>query len=167
MELSSLFTEAILPFLLVFVITFAILQKAKVLGDGKAAMDALVSLAIGLILIGVPFARDIVVNLMPWIAVGIAVILTFLILYGFVGGEITTGDRKWMKVALGILVGIFTLAVVAYVTGLGELMMGLFSNTGEHFGSQVFLILIVVAVFVVAIVTGKSGGAETGDGKGK
>jgi len=42
-----------------------------------------------LILIGVKQPREIIVGLMPWMAVGIAVILVFLILYGFVAGDLT------------------------------------------------------------------------------
>ena len=49
---NPFFTEMLLPFLLVFVVVFAILQKSKILGDGKAQIDAIVGLVIGLILIG-------------------------------------------------------------------------------------------------------------------
>ena len=76
---SPIFTQGILPFVLIFVLIFAILQKSKILGEGKAQIDALVALAIALILLTVPVARDIVVNLMPWLAVGAAVILVFMI----------------------------------------------------------------------------------------
>ena len=67
----------ILPFLLVFVIIFAILQKSKILGAGKAQIDALVSLVIAIVLIVFPTPRDIIVNLVPWLAVGVVVILVF------------------------------------------------------------------------------------------
>ena len=73
---NPFFTEMLLPFLLVFVVVFAILQKSKVLANTQ--VDAIVGLVIGLILIGVPGPRDIVVGIMPWLAVGIAVILVFL-----------------------------------------------------------------------------------------
>ena len=48
---SQLFVEVILPFLLVFAVVFAILQKTKILGEGKKQIDAIVSLVIGLIVI--------------------------------------------------------------------------------------------------------------------
>ena len=100
---NPFFTEMLLPFLLIFVVVFAILQKSKILGEGKAQIDALVALAIGLILIGVPGPRDIIVGIMPWMAVGVAVILTFLILYGFVAGDLSGAKTPvWMKIVFGV-----------------------------------------------------------------
>ena len=104
---NPLFTQMILPFLLVFVVIFAILQRSKILGDGKSQIDALVALAIALILIGVPAARNFIVNIMPWMVVGVAVILVFLILYGFVAGDLSKTE-PWMKIVFGILAVLFS-----------------------------------------------------------
>lgn len=152
MVLSNFFTTAVLPFLLVFVLVFAILQKSKILGEGKAQIDSLVSLAIALILISVPQARDIVVNLMPWIAVGISVLLTFFILYGFVAGDFAKqGAPKWMKITFGILIGVFTIVVVLGVTGLGDW----FSGLGEGFWTNTIMVVVVIVAFIIAVVSGK------------
>src|SRR3989344_989954 len=51
--LSSPFAQTILLFVLVFVVVFAVLQKSKILGDGKKQIDALVALAIALLFVGV------------------------------------------------------------------------------------------------------------------
>jgi len=110
---NPIFSEMILPFLLVFVLVFAILQKSKILGEDKAQVDALISLVIGLILITVPFARDVVVNLMPWLAIGLAVMLVFMLLYGFVAGESASG-QKWQKIVFGIIIGVFVTGIVSY-----------------------------------------------------
>jgi len=75
----SFIWEIIPAFLLIFVLIFAILQKSKILGSDKKQIDALIALAIALIFITVPVTRGIVVNLMPWLAVGVTVILVFLI----------------------------------------------------------------------------------------
>jgi hypothetical protein len=103
----------LLPFLLVFVVVFAILQKSKILGEGKAQIDAIVALVIGLLLIGLPQPRNIIVGIMPWMAVGVAVILVFLILYGFVAGDLSQA-KPWMKITFGILAGIFTIVIVLF-----------------------------------------------------
>ncbi len=152
---SSFFTEMLLPFLLVFVVVFAILQKSKVLGDGKAQVDSLVAMVIGLILIGVEQPREIIVNLMPWMAVGVAVILVFLILYGFVAGDLTSAP-KWMKATFGTLAGLFTLGVVLHVTGLGNVIMSWFSSSGSgDIWMNVLIVLLVIGAMVVAVVSGK------------
>jgi len=152
---NPFFTEMLLPFLLVFVVVFAILQKSKILGDGKAQIDAIVGLVIGLILIGVPGPRDIIVNLMPWMAVGVAVILVFLILYGFVAGDLSSAP-DWMKIVFGILAGLFTIGVVLYVTGLWENILGWFSGgDSSDIWMNVVMVALVVGAGVVAVVSGK------------
>jgi len=147
---NPIFTEMILPFILVFVLIFAILQKSKILGEGKSQIDALVSLVIALILIAVPVARDIVVHLMPWLAVGVAVIFVFMILYGFVGGEIKEG-KLWMKVVFGILAGLFLIGVLIYVTGAWKTTESWFSN---EVLTTILLLAIVGGALALAISTG-------------
>jgi len=152
---SPFFTEMLLPFLLVFVVVFAILQKSKILGDGKAQIDAIVALVIGLILIGVPGPRDIVVGLMPWMAVGVAVILVFLILYGFVAGDLTEAPR-WMKIMFGVLSGIFVVAIVLYVSGLGNSFVSWASGTGENdLWTNILMIVLIVGAMLIAIFSGR------------
>ncbi|MFA4960932.1 MAG: hypothetical protein WC548_04695 [Candidatus Pacearchaeota archaeon] len=148
--ISNFLSTMLLPFLLTFVVVFAVLQKSKVLGDGKSQIDAMVAFVIGLILIGFPQPREIVVGLMPWIAVGVSVILVFMILYGFVAGDLSKAP-DWMKITFGILAGIFTLGVVLGVTGLGSTIINYFNGTGNSdiWMALVMLILIVGAAIIV------------------
>lgn len=151
---NPFFTEMLLPFLLVFVVVFAILQKSKILGEGKAQIDSLVAMVVGLLLIGVKQPREIIVGIMPWMAVGIAVILTFLILYGFVAGDLTKAP-DWMKITFGILAGLFTLGVVIYVSGFHHVVAGWFSGDSTGQWSNVVMILLVIGAMVVAVFSGK------------
>ncbi len=157
---SPIFTEAILPFLFIFVVVFAILQKSKIL-EGKAQIDAMVALAIGLISISFEQPRTIVVGLMPWLAVGIAVIFVFLVLYGFVAGDQTSAP-KWMKIVFGILSGIFVIGVVISVTGIWKEFKTWAISDG-WWGDLLMLLVFGVAVGVV-IGAGKD---SSDDGKKK
>jgi len=154
---NPFFTEMLLPFLLVFVVTFAILQKSKILGDGKAQIDAIIGLVIGLLLIGVKQPREIIVGIMPWMAVGAAVILVFLILYGFVAGDLSGKNTPdWMKVTFGILAGLFTLAVVLYISGFGNVVLGWISGDGtSDIWMNVLMIALVLGAMAVAMFSGK------------
>jgi len=115
----------------------------------------MVAFVIGLILIGVPQPRDIIVGIMPWLAVGIAVILVFLILYGFVAGDLSSAP-DWMKITFGILAGLFTLAVVLYVSGLGGIILEWVSGSiGSSALTNVLMIALVVGAMAVAILGGK------------
>jgi len=152
---NSFFTEMLLPFLLIFVVVFAILQKSKILGESKAQIDAMVALVVGLLLIGVPGPREIIVGIMPWMAVGIAVILVFMILYGFVAGDLSSAP-EWMKVTFGILAGLFTLAVVLYISGLGKILLEWFSLSGSgDIWMNVLMIALVFGAMAFAIWGGK------------
>ena len=140
---------------LVFVVVFAILQKSKILGEGKSQIDALVALVIGLILIGVPQPREIIVGIMPWLAVGVAVILVFLILYGFVAGDLSSAPN-WMKIVFGILAGLFTIGVVLYVTGLwGIIEDWLSGGESSSIWMNVLMIALVIGAMAVAVFSGK------------
>jgi peptidoglycan/LPS O-acetylase OafA/YrhL len=156
---SVLLTEVLLPFLLVFVLVFAILQKSKILGDGKAQIDALVSLAIALMLIAFETPRDIVVNLMPWLAVGLSVILVFMILYGLVAGDLSNAP-DWMKWVFGILAGLFTIGVVLYVTGFYTVIQDWFSGTNSIMSDVIIIVVIGVALAVAFRSGGSSGKSE-------
>jgi len=156
------FTEMLLPFLLVFVVVFAILRKSKILGGEEAIqIDAIVGLVVGLILIGVPGPRDIIVGLMPWMAVGIAIILVFMILYGFVAGDLSSEKMpKGLRIGFGVLAGIFTVGVVLYVTGWGDLVWDSFEVNSDIWMNVVMIALVLGAV-AVAVFGGKGGDKPT------
>lgn len=150
---SILFREVLIPFLLVFVLVFAVLQKTKVLGDGKKQIDALVALAIGLILIAVPKARDFITNITPWLAVGLVVILIYLLLYGFVSSDKEKGIKleKWMVTTFAILSVIFVVALVLVFSGFWtKITSGV--NGGTWLPTIIFVVVIAVAF---ALVVGK------------
>ena len=58
-----IFQEFILPFLLVFTIVFAVLEKTKLLGDGKKQLDAIVAFVVGLIFVTAVFPKAVLGNL--------------------------------------------------------------------------------------------------------
>ena len=151
---NPFFTEMLLPFLLVFVVVFAILQKSKILDN--AQVDAIVGLVIGLILIGVPGPREIVVGVMPWLAVGVAVMLVFLILYGFVAGDLSKDKMPaGIKITFGVLAAIFTAWVILFVSGLGVKILDSFGGSSDIW-MNIVMIALVVGVVAVAIKGGKN-----------
>ncbi len=153
-----LFQEMILPFLLVFVLFFAVLQKTKILGENKNQIDALISLVIGLILIGFPQPRDLIVGIMPWFSVAVVVVLVFLLLYGFVAGEIKADEIPgWMKITFGVLAGVFTIGVVAYVSGFWKWVEGWLSGGSSGWVANAIFIVVIVGALVAVLASGKNG----------
>ena len=154
--LSPLFTEIILPFILVFTLIFAILQKSNLLGEGKKQIDALIGLVVGLILIAYPGPRDIIVLLMPFLAVSAVILLVFMLLYGFIVGK-KEGDvlgRPW-KIAFGTILTLALVSYLIFITGNWDWIWNLIFGQGG--GSQIginLLLLIVIAGAIIAVVKG-------------
>jgi peptidoglycan/LPS O-acetylase OafA/YrhL len=154
---TPIFSEFILPFLLVFVVVFAILQKAKILGDNKTQIDSLVALVVALLLIIAPTPRNFIVDFTPWVAVGIAVLLVFFLLYGFVA-EDKWKQEKWVKIVFGILAGLFVIVLVFYFSGVwkNESLKSIFSlSESSGLWSNILLILIIGGAMAIALSTGK------------
>ena len=103
-----IFVETILPFLLIFTIVFAVLQKAKILGEGKRQIDAIVALVVGLLFIS--FAQ----------AVGIAVLYFTNLWQGFLDMVYSQGATGTSIFANAVFVIIMAAAIVAVIIGAGK-----------------------------------------------
>ena len=159
---NPLFVETILPFLLMFTLVFAILQKTKILGDGKKQVDTIVALVIGLIFIAFGSATDIIVRMIPVLGIALVVILIFMILLGSMFSD-KLEMPKWLKVVIGILVGILVAATVLVLTGgLDYLVNFLY---GENSGILIngVLILIIVGAILAVVLGGKGDGDKGKD----
>lgn len=159
---SGIFAEYILPFLLVFIIIFAIFQKVKFFGDGKKQIDALVALVIALIFLAFEGPRMAVVNLMPLLVIAIIIIFVFMLLWGFVGGKVDTGMNKGLKIGFGILIGLFVILAGLYVTGTWVYVYDLLISGGSS--SKIWTNILLLAIVGGAVALVLSTGS---DGKGK
>jgi len=147
--ISGFFLDYILPFVLVFTLIFAILQKSEILGEGKKQNDSIVALVIGLILIAFPFARMIIVKLMPFLAVSIVILLVFMLLYGFVyQGKVNL--HKYLKLAFMIIFGLALITMVLYISGSWDFIYDfLFQRQGS---SQIWINVFLIVIMAGAII---------------
>jgi uncharacterized membrane protein HdeD (DUF308 family) len=149
--ISPIFTEFLLPFALIFTLIFAILQKTKLLGDGKKQIDAIIGLVVGLILIATPPARYIVVSLMPFLAVAAVILLVFMLLYGFIGGK-TSGDVLgiWWKRAFATILAVSLVGFLLMITGYWDAVRAFVFNADS--GTSLWVNGLLIAIIVGAIV---------------
>ncbi|MEK6910884.1 MAG: hypothetical protein AABW82_03855 [Nanoarchaeota archaeon] len=146
---SSPLGQTALVFVLVFTLLFALLQKSKILGDGKKQTDALISLAMALLVISVGYAMDIITTLIPFLAVGLVIALVFLLLWGsFYHGTLETS--KGVKIAAGIIALIAVVVAVLYVTHAWDYIRDwiVIGNSGA-FGNIVLVVIVVIAIIAV------------------
>jgi hypothetical protein len=153
-----LIQQVILPFLLVFTIIFAILDRSKMLGEDKRQINAIVSLVIALIFVSFPYARDIVVQLMPFLVVCIIILFVFMLIFGFIMAK-KEGDmlNKGLKIALGIIFGLAILVAVLWITGAWTIISGWVTKEGYTNNILFNAILLAVIGGAIAIVITSSG----------
>lgn len=148
--ISPFFTSYVLPFVLVFTLVFALLQKTQLLGEGKKQINAILGLIIGLILIAFNSARDIVVQLMPFLAVSAVILFIFMLIYGFVMGKKEDVLHKGTKITLGIIFALAFITVLLYVSGLWSPVYDFMFN--RETGAQIWINLLLIAVMIGAVV---------------
>ena len=107
--------EYILPFLLVFSVVFAILEKVGIFGEDKTQINAVVASVMGLLLIAEQSIVNILNLFLPNVAMVIVVILMFLLVASMISGHGSgnelTGFVKFVTWAAGI-VGVIVLVTM-------------------------------------------------------
>lgn len=146
-----IFSDYILPFILVFALVFAILQKSKLLGEGKQQIDAIVAFVIAAIF--VTFATQVtwLKNFSVFLVIGLVILFIFMLIYGFAYGD-TKGDplagAKWVKPTVGIIVFVGVIVGALVITDYWQKVVDFFTN-GTTGPNVLFIILIIVAITVV------------------
>ena len=162
---SELAIRIVYPFLLIFVLVFAILEKSKILGEEKHQINSIIALVIGLITIAFSWATNIIINLMPFLAVSAVVLLVFLILYGFVASTNKDGLQlnKNLQAALGVLAGIVVIIALIVATGQWNRVynwMFVDYGSGPIWGN-ILLFAIVIGALVLVVTSGR--GKKSGE----
>ena len=78
-------TKFLLPFVLVWGLMYAILEKTKILGEGKQ-LNGIVSAVVGLIFVGAIYPKLVVENMILFLVVALVILFVILMIWGFVGG---------------------------------------------------------------------------------
>ena len=149
---SEFFTNIILPFLFIFTIGFAILEKTKFLSE-KKDINAIISLVFGLVTVGVPWAVGVVLNIIPVVVVIIVILISWLMTYGFMGGYTPgTGISKaWLK-TFQIVLGIVFIGVIVWATGAYKLVID--KPWANQIGETVVVVGAVIAVIAIVLSSG-------------
>ena len=152
-----IFVETILPFLLIFTIVFAVLQKSKLFGDGKKQVDAIVALVIGLIIISFAQAKGVILQMTVFLAVALVVILVLMILLGAFAEEGKLFEKMFPNPLRYIAIVIVVLAVAiaaVYVTGFWQFLYDwIYLGTESNLFLNV-LFFIIIAGAIIAVILG-------------
>lgn len=153
--LTSVLAQAVFVFILIFALIFGILQKSRIFGEEAKQVNALVSLAIALLVLSAGYALDLISKLVPILAIGSVLILIFLIFISFFF-EKDYKPSEWLR---NTAIGIAFVAVVVTImvlTGAFTIISGWFTS-GSNWASNLSFIIIIVIVFSIVFFTTKSG----------
>ena len=152
--------DVLLPFLLIFTVTFAVLQKTAILGSQRKNYNVIIALVIGLsvvvphVLGTYPAGFDVVqiINIvLPQISLIIVAVLALLLMLGLFGGS----NIPIMVVFIAVLF------IVFMFLGTAEWLFGL-DWLYDFIGTEVVSFLVVVIIFglLIYFITKEPGGKK-------
>jgi hypothetical protein len=154
---NDIFTKFLFPFLLVFFIVFAILDRTKLFGEGKKQLNALTAFVMGLIFVTAIYPVLVVNNLILFLTVALVAIFVVLLIWGFIfGDEKGFALDKKLKWILAIIAGVAFLAAVLWATGWYANVVDFFSNSGLNQTIVTNVTFVLVIAIALALVIGKS-----------
>lgn len=158
MKLDDLgITDVLLPFVLIFVIVFAILQKTKILGDGKKNLNVAVAIVVGLLVV-IPHVTgkyppnanpvEIIKDSLPQVSIFLVAIVFLLILLGVFGQDVVM-----LGVTMPGWITLFSILVILIIFGgaAGWWSDGFSQWLEDAFGTEAIAIAIMILVFGVII----------------
>ena len=152
-------TKFILPFLLMFVLVYAILEKTKLLGEKSHQVNAVVSGVIGLIFVGAVFPKLVVENMILFLVVAVIVVFVALLLWAFISGSdlkdniLGNNAIKWI---VGIVLVVAVIFALLWATGVSTSAIDFFFKNDWSNTFWTNVIFIVVIAGVLALVLSKS-----------
>lgn len=114
------FYDIALPFILIFTIVFAVLQKLKLFGADSKKFNAVFALVMAFLVVRTEAVVDIMNQFLPQVSLMALVIIVVLLLLGIVTGPNVNGFTGWFG----------GLAVIIVLLGIGLA----FFNSSEVFG---------------------------------
>ena len=164
------FVDVLLPFLLIFTIIFSVLEKTKILGEGKRNMNVGISFIFALMVVvphvtgNFPAGYDpvaIINAALPSVSLVAVAVIALMILIG-----LFAHDRVMLGMTAPGWVGLFSIVTLVFIFGsaAGWWNQGVLVWLDSIFGSDVVAIVIMLLVFgiIIAFVTGGGGDEAKG-----
>ena len=160
------FVDVLLPFLLIFVILFSVLEKTKILGEEKRNLNVVLSLVIALIVI-VPHVTgtypsrydpvDLLNAVLPSVSILLVAIVLLLIMIG-----LFAHDRVYLGLTMPGWIATFSIIALIVIFGSAAnwYAFGFTSWLDNIFGSDALAVVIMLLVFGVIIAFVTSGGKD-------
>ncbi len=160
---ESGFLDIFLPFMLIFVIVFAVLQKSNIFGTGeeKRKYNVILALVMGLAVViphalgTYPVESDPVLminNVLPNISLIMLAVIAFMLIVGVFGANIKIGDNANLNAIIVIFAAISVVATFGVAAGwFGQLPFWLEFLADES--TQVLFVTILIMGIIIWFIT--------------
>jgi len=159
------FFEVVLPFLLVFTIVYAVLQKTKIFGAKEPTknINAMIAFVFALFFVSATNLVRGTIELLPNVTVLIITLMSFMMLVGFfyTDKEFSFENHKFWKVFLTVIffIGIVLLAWHAFAPKAWEwFWVGNTQFWSSTAGVTIIFLLIMIGTILFVTLGGKKGG---------
>lgn len=153
------FYNYFLPFILIFAITYALLENSKILGE-KKNVNVVISMAIGLILIVQQGIVETINSFLQKSSLIIVIALVALLIIFLVGGE----SRVKKGFGFGVIVIVIIIALIwALSPDLGLTGIPIWSDISDSTKNLILMLLIFLIIPIILVSKKQTGG---GFGKG-
>lgn len=153
-----------LPFLLIFTLSFAILEKTKILGNKQKNLNTIVSFVLGLLFIQNVYLVESLQIFLPKIAYALLFFLMFLLLMGVFTGK-AEAFKKWVWVPVILAAIALIWASTSDVEGYGGIL-GWWAGINDEVKSWLVIAIFLALVIFLVHKSGESGGGGGGGGRG-
>ena len=148
-------TDVMLPFLLIFVVIFALMTKARILGEDKKKYNLIVALVVALLVV-IPHVLnayppgsdvvDIMNTALPQVSIIAVAIIMLLILIGLFGGE-----AKWMGSSLSGWIAIVAFITILIIFGGAAGWWGNWAWFNVFLGAETVAVIVMILVFAIIV----------------
>ena len=147
------FYDVVLPFLLVFTLVFATLQKIKIFGKESRKYNALIALALALMFTAATNLVEALNKYLPIIGVTLAAFLGIMLLLGMFGIK---GESQGAKILGWVITGGVILAIgFNYLSNLKG-VSSIYKILGEH-AINIIIFGVIIGIIIAVI---KGGGEK-------
>lgn len=156
------FVDVLLPFLLIFTVIFAVLEKTKIMGEGKRNMNVGIAFIFALLVVvphvtgNFPAGYDpvkIINAALPSVSLVVVAVIALMILIG-----VFAHDRVMLGLTAPGWVGLFSIVTLVFIFGsaAGWWKTGFLKWLENIFGTDIVAVAIMLLVFgiIIAFVTG-------------
>ncbi|MCB9358393.1 hypothetical protein H6503_00520 [Candidatus Woesearchaeota archaeon] len=155
--------DVLLPFILVFTIVFAILQKTEILGKGKKNFNSMIALVFGFAVVfphvlglypDLADPVDMINRALPQVSIVLVAVVALLLIIGILGGEV-----RWIGTSISGWIAIISLIIIIYIFGRASGWPGFYYATPRWLAwlddpdVQAFIIIILVFAILIWYIT--------------